>query len=326
MGRMTWGSMSSACLVPCVLACLGAAAARAVIIDTVSGTGNTSAPADDPGWANVGIVGNGSAVYLGNRWAITASHVWSGQTTFSGTTYQVVPGSEITLTNNGAAGKTTLTDLVLYQLASDPGLPWLPIASSTPANGSAATMIGAGRNRGAFSTWLVNTGTSPWVWTVNNVNPNAAGYLWDSSRTMRWGTNNVDAAGWITYTIDTPKSVYALQSQFTYSGTASPEAVAAAGDSGGGLFAKNGSSWELAGIMLVVDAYSGQPGNTAVYGNATYSADLSFYRSQIVAVVVPEPSSVALAVLGGLAVSAWAVQRRLTPSAGSGRRVRAAGR
>ena len=314
MGRITSRIVWRAALLLCGLVLLGPAPARAVIIDTVSGTGNTSAPADDPGWANVGTVGNGSAVYLGNRWAITASHVWSGATTFSGTTYQVVPGSEITLTNNGAVGKTALTDLVLYQLASDPGLPWLPIASSTPANNSAVTMIGAGRNRGAFTTWVVDTAPTPWVWTVSNVSPNAAGYLWDSSRTTRWGTNNVDAAGWITYTIDNSKSVYALQSTFTFSGSSSSEAIAAPGDSGGGLFTKNGSSWDLAGIMLVTDAFSGQPGSTSVYGNATYSADLSFYRSQIIA-VVPEPGALALAALGGLTLGVGALRRRLTPSA-----------
>ncbi len=283
------------------IGCCAAGPARAVIIDTLTGTGNTTAPADNPGWANVGTVNNGSAVYLGDRWAITATHVWTGATTFSGTTYQNVPGSEITLSNNGAAGKTAYTDLVLYRLATDPGLPSLQIAQSTPTNGSAVTMIGAGRDRGAYTEWLVNTGTTPWAWTVNNVSPNFAGYLWQSTRTMRWGTNDIGAAGWITYTIDSPKSAYVVQTTFNYSTAYSNEAQSAPGDSGGAVFFKNGSTWELTGIMLVTDAYSGQPGSTAVFGNNTFSADLSFYRSQIVA-VVPEPSSIALAAIGGLAL------------------------
>lgn len=274
-----------------------------VIIDTLTGAGNTVAPADDPGWANVGTVNNGSAVYLGNRWAITATHVWTGPTTFNGTTYQIVPGSEVTLSNNGAAGRTAYTDLVLYQLAADPGLPSLTIASSTPGAASPVTMIGAGRDRGAFQSWLVNTGTTPWVWTVNNTNPNAAGYFWGTGRTMRWGTNAIEAAGWINYTIDNLKSAYVVQTTFTDSGSPSTEAQAAPGDSGGAVFHKNGSLWELAGIMLVTDGYSGQPGGTAVYGNNTYSADLSFYRSQIMA-VVPEPGSIALAAIGGAALLA----------------------
>jgi hypothetical protein len=289
------------------MALLVPAAARGVIIDTETGAGNTTAPADNPGWANVGTVANGSAVYLGNRWAITATHVWTGPTTFSGTTYQNVPGSEITLSNNGAPGRTAYTDLVLYQLATDPGLPALTIASSTPTNGSAVTMIGAGRNRGAFTTWNVNTGTSPWVWTVSGSNANAAGYLWDSTRTMRWGTNNIEGAGWINYTIDNLKSAYVVQTQFNDLGNFSTEAQAAPGDSGGAVFHKNGSTWELAGIMLVTDAFNGQPGSTAVFGNNTFSADLSYYRSQIVQ-VVPEPSAVGLAAVGCAAL--FLVRRR----------------
>lgn len=301
VNHLTAARRSLACAVACAAILLLPSVAPGVIIDTVTGIGNTSAPSDDPGWANVGTVGIGSAVYLGNRWAVTASHVWAGSTTFSGTTYQIVPGSETLLTNNGALGRTQFTDLVLYQLATDPGLPAVTIAASTPAVGSAVTMIGAGRNRGAFTTWSVNTSTSPFTWTVSGSNVNAAGYLWDSSRTMRWGTNRLDAAAnWIA---SDSKSAYVVETQFTYSPAYSTEAHASAGDSGGAVFFKNGSRWELAGIMLAVDAYSGQPGNTAVFGNQTYSADLSFYRSQIVQ-VVPEPSSLGLVALGAIVLAA----------------------
>jgi len=288
------------------MALLVPAAAHGVIIDTDTGAGNTTAPDDNPGWANVGTVANGSAVYLGNRWAITATHVWTGPTTFSGTTYQNVPGSEITLSNNGAPGRTAYTDLVLYQLATDPGLPALTIASSTPSNASAVTMIGAGRDRGAFTTWNVNTATNPYTWTVSGSNVSAAGYLWDSTRTMRWGTNNIEGAGWINYTIDNLKSAYVVQTQFNDLGNFSNEAQAAAGDSGGAMFHKNGSTWELAGIMLTIAAYNGQPA-AAVFGNNTFSADLSYYRSQIVQ-VVPEPSAVGLAAVGCAAL--FLVRRR----------------
>lgn len=312
MNRTTSLSLPWACAALCAAFLLTAAPARAVIIDSTTGTGNTTAPADNPGWANVGTVANGSAVYLGNRWAITATHVWTGPTTFSGTTYQNVPGSEITLSNNGAAGQTAYTDLVLYQLATDPGLPALTIASSTPANASAVTMIGAGRDRGAFTTWNVNTATTPWTWIVSSTNANAGGYQWGSTRTMRWGTNTTSGTGWITYTIDTPKSANVFATAFNDFVGNSSEGQAAPGDSGGAVFHKNGSTWELAGIMLITDAYSGQPGSTAVFGNNTLSADLSYYRSQIVQ-VVPEPGSIVLTAIGGvtLAVAASRRTRRL---------------
>ncbi|MEI6037455.1 MAG: hypothetical protein WCQ91_05985, partial [Planctomycetota bacterium] len=80
------------------------------------------------------------------------------------------------------------------------------------------------------------------------------------------------------------------------------------GDSGGAVFVKNGSAWELAGIMLAVDQYSGQPSNTAVFGNQTYSADLSFYNGQIVQ-VVPEPGGLALAIAGFLMAFGLAAAR-----------------
>lgn len=305
IGSRWW---SAAVLLGAVL--LLPAPARGVIIDTATGAGNTTAPADDPGWANMGTVNNGSAVYLGNRWMLTANHVGSGSTTLSGTTYAVEPGSNVILSNNGAPGRTANTDLLMYQLVTDPGLPALAIASSTPADTAAVTMIGAGRDRGAFTTWFVDVNTNPFTWTVDNVNPNAAGYFWDATRTMRWGTNSVTgSAAWIDYNPGFFVSAYTFRTTFNDFLGDSTEGQAAVGDSGGAVFSKNGASWELAGIMLAIDAYSGQPGGTAVFGNNTYAADLSYYRTQIVS-VVPEPSAFVLAVAGVAVACSAALRRR----------------
>lgn len=308
MNRTTSWRLPRALAVFCAAGLLLPDFALAVIIDSTTGTGNTSAPTDNPGWANVGTVNNGSAIYLGNRWALTATHVWTGPTTFSGTTYQIVAGSEITLSNNGASGQSAYSDLVLYQLAADPGLPSLQIASSTPANASAVTMIGAGRNRGAFTTWAVNTSTVPYVWTVSSTNVAAAGYLWDSTRTMRWGTNAISGTSWVTIP-DNGKNVFSVLTTFDDFLGNSSEAQAAPGDSGGAVFHKNGGTWELVGMMATIGAFSGQP-QAAVFGNVTYSADLSFYRSQIVT-IVPEPGSFGLAAIGGAALlAAYRLHRR----------------
>lgn len=62
---------------------------------------------------------------------------------------------------------------------------------------------------------------------------------------------------------------------------------------------------------MTVDAYSWQPspGLTAVFSNNTYMADLSYYRSQIVA-VVPEPSAAMLAGMALAGGAAWTTTRR----------------
>src|SRR5580704_15894094 len=51
------------------------------------GTQNTTPPADDPGFANVGIRGSGSGIYLGNGWVLTAAHVGAGWVWFNGVEY-----------------------------------------------------------------------------------------------------------------------------------------------------------------------------------------------------------------------------------------------
>ena len=70
-----------------------------MVIDTEFGTGNTNAPADDPGWANVGVLGIGNGVYLGDRWVLTAAHVGAGEIVLAGTTYAAEDGSAVQLTN-----------------------------------------------------------------------------------------------------------------------------------------------------------------------------------------------------------------------------------
>lgn len=276
------------------LLCLQVGVARGVVIDSLTGTGNTTAPPDDPGWANVGVLGNGSAVYLGNGWVLTTARVGGGSIVLGSGTYAMLTGSGTTLTNNGASGKSSATDLFMFQIASPPtGLPSLSIASAGLSVGDPVTLIGAGRDRGPFTQWSVDTQTSPWTWTEVPSGGDAAGYQTLASRSMRWGTNTVSNAGvWLD---DGFGDTLTAVTSFTDSGSPSNESQAALGDFGGAVFRKNGSTWELSGLMLTVAGYSGQPDplTNAIYGDETFAADLSFYRSQIVA-VVPEPSSIAI--------------------------------
>jgi hypothetical protein len=80
------------------------------------------------------------------------------------------------------------------------------------------------------------------------------------------------------------------------------EAQALIGDSGGGLFHKRTDGmWELTGILDAISTFNGQPGQTAVYGNATVAIDIATYQAQIAA-IIPEPASGAMLVLGFSAI------------------------
>ena len=304
-------------LAPIVFALLPAflPMAQAVVINSASGTGNTNAPVDDPGWANLGFLGLGTGIYLGEGWVLTASHVGPGTITLAGVAYAPLSGSAVQLTNS-VVGKTTLTDLILFRLATTPaGLGPLTLASSPPTLGNPVVMIGAGRDRGAFTEWDINQSTSPWTWTEVPSGGDAAGYKTLSTRSMRWGTNTVNTGSlWVTVP-DWSNNLVDVASMATiFDDAADPddEAQAVFGDSGGAVFTKNGSAWELGGVMIAVGGFNGQPsaGETPIYGNATYSADISSYALQIMS-IIPEPSTYALLVLSVLGVGVYALRRRM---------------
>jgi hypothetical protein len=241
--------------------------AHAVIIDSGDGTGNTSPPADDPGWAHVGIRGGTTAIYLGNGWVLTANHVGIGDVVFQGVLYPAVPGSYIRLEN--VSGPPP--DLGVYQIDPGPELSILPIRASTPPADAAVIMAGNGRDRGPATWWDPPGPVDP-----------IGGYEWGAGRTMRWGTNLVEGSSSV---LDTES----FHTEFTGSDTAH-EAQAANGDSGGAVFIENGDVWELAGVMFAIGTYEDQPAETALYGNLTYAADLASYRSQIIEIARPECS------------------------------------
>ena len=270
----------------------------AVIYVDGDGSDNTTAPVDDPGWDNVGVHGVATAVYLGNRWAITADHLSTVETiTFNGLAMPVETESEIALTNPDDRDLSPFTDLRLVRLMDEPELPVLTISATTPPIDSEVVMIGRGRERESELTlWNVTVFGDEVTWTETEFPPGEqAGYKWLSTQTMRWGVNTIvddlefnadenDLDHNVIADID-GVDVISIVTRLDEEDALEFEGHATLGDSGGGVFYKNDGQWELAAIMFAVGVSGGQPERTAVFGNFTVSADLSFYREQIQAVL-----------------------------------------
>ncbi|MFP8878809.1 MAG: thrombospondin type 3 repeat-containing protein [Myxococcota bacterium] len=239
--------------------------AGAVLIDSGDGTGNTNAPSPDPGWNHVALRGPHTAVYLGNGWVLTANHVGAGSVEIDGVTYPHLASVASQIQNDDGSN----ADLLVFGLAlPHPALPELPLARTLPTSGDAAILVGHGTNRGTATHWQPNP---PFPTTF-------PGYEWGNGRAMRWGTNEIAAAPASTL-FDTQTIATSFDE-----GTTSYESQATSGDSGGALFVENAGKWELAGLLFATAGFVGQPASTSLYGNLTYAADISAYRSAILSV------------------------------------------
>jgi hypothetical protein len=105
---------------------------------------------------------------------------------------------------------------------------------------------------------------------------------------MRWGTNHIAAVDLLTRTGKRVSRAFATSFD---GGLPTPhEAQAAAGDSGGPVFAKNGDGeWELVGIMVTIAQHPNQPTDVTAYGNATFAVDIHAYRDQIEEILASSP-------------------------------------
>ena len=83
----------------------------------------------------------------------------------------------------------------------------------------------------------------------------------------------------------------------TFTGNTPYDGQGATGDSGGGVFHKDADgTWQLAGIMFSISQNVGQPGGSSAFGNVTYIADLSAYRSEILTAISANHAPVGLPV------------------------------
>jgi len=242
--------------------------AQAVLIDSGDGTGNTTAPANDPGFDHMAIIKGLSGVYLQGGWLLTAHHVGSGNIELNGVTYDVVPGSFQRVPSS--SGDTP--DLALIKLAGDAGLSPMALASQTPPTSSELILIGNGRSRGTATTWS-----------------GLGGWIHDFPFVIRWGSNRI---------VDPSITVSDTESfSMEFNAPGDPtytvhESIATLGDSGGGVFHETGSGWVLAGIMFAVSREVNQPSDAALYTNLVFAVDVANYRNDILSVIsVPDCSN-----------------------------------
>ncbi len=304
-------------------------AASDAIALVVEATGTNVNPASypgwtqgDPGWDNVTQNG-ANYVYLGNGWVLTARHVGAGPVHLSTGSFSPIASQNYVIQNPppakvGGLTLTAETDLLLFRINGDPGLPSLSIATQSPpstgTNGSQVLFVGTGRTRfDSVTHWNVNTswteGDSGNYHGYKTTNPNSPDF---TPNVKRWGTNRLENPGNIPSVFTavpgsatsgvltvrsgqppnhTDRQVISLLSIFTppeqalnppgvnsVAGVLTHEAQVVDGDSGSAVFYKNGSQWQLAGIVNQMLTYANQSKDKAVYGNGSTFADLSYYN------------------------------------------------
>lgn len=299
----------------CVL--LASASARGTIVGGSDGMQNNASPVNFSYWNNIGYVPfgatgvGGSGIYLGGDWVLTAAHVQGGSN--GGYTF-VIPklnggadgvftpqfASQVQLSLVGVGG----SDLTLFKLNDDPLLHTLPQMQfgATPPVGTNVTVIGSGYNRDPTLHYWKLTGSNQadsatWTDVTGLPSQNTAqrsGYFYAAqpSFAKRWGTNTTVTVpgGGATFTFNNTQ----LFATLFDSGIAN-ESQLAPGDSGGGEFVGN----RLIGLNLYKGDDSkdpanpnnvGQPANTAVFGNASFYANLNDYVNQIASITKLHPS------------------------------------
>jgi len=223
------------------------------------------------GWDYVGrMSGGASGVYLGNGWVLTAAHVGAAAFTVDGGTYQPVAGSSRSISDSDGTA-----DLTLFQITTAPSLNSLsltvyePTPFSQAQAGSQAVLIGYGGNAG--ETWGYDT-----VDFVDElIQPTGLSYVSNDFLTV-YGTYTDGSA------------------------SSTNNSILVGGDSGGGDFIYDNATqaWELVGINEVVGTGTINGQNLTVSG----FVQLNTYASQISAItgvmVVPEPSTWVLVMLG----------------------------
>ena len=191
---------------------------------------------------------------------LTAAHVGAGNIALDGATVRLRAGHRRAARQRRRPA--TYADLLMFQIYPEPPLPALAIASAVAAAAHDAADPRRSRPRpraGDSRSQAPAAGSDRRL----RVGIRAAA--------MRWGTNAVDGLPFVL--CFAPENTYTMafadrlrRTRSTQTGT---NAQAAVGDSGGATFASNGTRGSWPGSCSRSERTANQPGETALYGNAT---------------------------------------------------------
>ncbi|QIF02300.1 trypsin-like serine protease [Roseimicrobium sp. ORNL1] len=220
-------------------------------------------PTAFPFWENIGTVGMGTGLYLGDGWVLTSTHVGCLPFVLSdGSVYRPIAGTWQPL-KNADGSKSDVAVFQVNQGVSDSALRKLSGISISTDTVEAQTPV-----------LLVGTGYVEKK-SAGEQNPVRFGAYQRTTREKRWAlatTNEVTApaatqGGLKTHCFATTFRAQAFGGQ------------AAEGDSGGAAFVFDADErqWKLAGCIFAVS----QVNAFVPYGARTYVGDLAVYSSQI---------------------------------------------
>ena len=256
---------------------------KAIVLASGDSAANPSGSRTGLPLDHVGIVNNGeSGVYLGNyhgkSWVLTANHSGPGSFVLGGITYNAVAGSAHQLLNPDS----TLSDIMLFQIDSDPGLPTLNLAPTSPTNRTQVYLIGFGQSGQPNRSYWIDHGGA-WIPTsAGDSAANRIGYQWTGVQPgpERWGIGSV---------VGSTQGINQTRAFCTKFLDQTNNACGTGGDSGGGVFVCQGNQWQLIGMLDALSGLANQPAGTSIFnGNINVIADLSQYRPQIDAIVLPD--------------------------------------
>lgn len=226
------------------------------------------APANGAPWQQVAGIGipEGSGVYLGKRFILTADHVPNSSTVIlNGQTYSRDQSFEPVQLRHP---NKKPVDLKLIRIVGDPGLAGVPLLGASETDvARRCTVIGWGRGRGD---------------AIGN-----RGWTWNGERTQRWGTNVT-----LPYTLLKTSTGFSLPLLATafHRGAGPDEMSLANSDSGCGLFFLVKGVWKLGGIGVEVDDneasyYDRDPAKAGVQPGKSYYVRLRPLRASILSII-----------------------------------------